>query len=141
MFGPHELIGDALFLKGDYKAAMIEYEKEPSPTARLWGRAAIFHIEGKKSESDAAIHQLIEKHANWGVYIAILFALRGDNDRAFEWLHKAITTRDSTLATIHQNLWLNSLHKDPRWLPFLRKIGKAPEQLAAIKFELKVPKH
>jgi hypothetical protein len=33
----------------------------------------------------------------------------------------------------------NLIHADPRWLPFLRKIGKAPEQLAAIKFDVKVP--
>jgi hypothetical protein len=32
-----------------------------------------------------------------------------------------------------------NLHSDPRWLPFLRKIGHAPEQLAAIKFDVKVP--
>ena len=27
-----------------------------------------------------------------------------------------------------------------RWLPFLRKLGVAPEQLAAIMFDVKVPK-
>ena len=34
----------------------------------------------------------------------------------------------------------DSLHADPRWLPFLRRTGKAPEQLAAIKFEVTPPK-
>jgi hypothetical protein len=34
---------------------------------------------------------------------------------------------------------LASLHDDPRWLPFLTKLGKAPEQLAAIPFEVKLP--
>jgi hypothetical protein len=28
---------------------------------------------------------------------------------------------------------------DPRWLPFLRKIGKAPEQLAKIEFKVTLP--
>ena len=32
-----------------------------------------------------------------------------------------------------------NIHSDPRWLPFLRKLGMAPEQLAAIKFDVKVP--
>jgi hypothetical protein len=40
---------------------------------------------------------------------------------------------------VTENLFAN-LHSDPRWLPFLRKIGKAPDQLAAIKFDVKVPK-
>jgi hypothetical protein len=33
----------------------------------------------------------------------------------------------------------SSLHQDPRWLPFLRKLGKASEQLATIKFDVKLP--
>ena len=31
------------------------------------------------------------------------------------------------------------LHSDHRWLPFLREVGMAPEQLAAIKFDVRVP--
>ena len=31
------------------------------------------------------------------------------------------------------------LHDDPRWLPFLRKIGRDPEQLAAIPFDVRLP--
>ena len=33
----------------------------------------------------------------------------------------------------------SNLHSDARWLPFLRKHGMAPEQLAAIKFDVKLP--
>jgi hypothetical protein len=31
------------------------------------------------------------------------------------------------------------LADDPRWVPFLRKIGYAPEQLAKIKLDVKLP--
>jgi hypothetical protein len=31
------------------------------------------------------------------------------------------------------------LHADPRWVPLLRRLGQAPDQLAAIKFDVKVP--
>ena len=34
-----------------------------------------------------------------------------------------------------QNLF-DKIHSDPRWLPFLRKIGKAPDQLAKIEFKV-----
>jgi adenylate cyclase len=34
---------------------------------------------------------------------------------------------------------LDNPHADPRWLPFLRRVGKAPEQLAAITFDVKPP--
>lgn len=35
---------------------------------------------------------------------------------------------------------LANIHSDPRWLPFLRKLGMAPEQLEAIKFDVTLPK-
>ena len=47
---------------------------------------------------------------------------------------------DPGLADIPVEPLFANIHQDPRWLPFLRKIGKAPEQLAAIKFDVKVPK-
>ncbi len=32
-----------------------------------------------------------------------------------------------------------NIHDDPRWLPFLESIGRSPEQLAAIEFEVRLP--
>ena len=34
-----------------------------------------------------------------------------------------------------------NIHDDPRWLPFLESIGKAPEQLEAIEFNVTLPKY
>jgi hypothetical protein len=39
---------------------------------------------------------------------------------------------------VTENLF-DKIHSDPRWLPFLRKIGKAPDQLAKIKFKVTLP--
>ena len=36
--------------------------------------------------------------------------------------------------------YCSNIRTDPRWLPFLRDLGVFPEQLAAIKFDVKVPK-
>ena len=33
----------------------------------------------------------------------------------------------------------DKIHNDPRWPPFLHKIGKAPEQLAKIEFKVPLP--
>ena len=37
-----------------------------------------------------------------------------------------------------ENLF-DKIHADPRWLAFLRKLGKAPEQLAKIEFKVTLP--
>jgi hypothetical protein len=39
---------------------------------------------------------------------------------------------------VAENLF-DKIHADPRWLPFLRKVGKAPEQLAKIEFQVTLP--
>jgi len=43
---------------------------------------------------------------------------------------------DAVIVT--ENLFDN-IHADPRWPAFLRKIGKAPEQLAKIDFKVTLP--
>jgi hypothetical protein len=99
-----------------------------------------YHALGRKSESDAALAQLIrkyEKDASWN--IAYTLAFRGEVDRAFEWLDRAIGYRDSGLSDTAVTWAFTNLHQDPRWPPFLRKIGRAPEQVAAIKFDVKLP--
>jgi hypothetical protein len=68
-----------------------------------------------------------------------VLAFRREADRAFEWLHKATAYHDAGLTDIVVEPLFANLHHDPRWLPFLRKLGKAPAQLTAIKFDVKLP--
>ena len=65
-------------------------------------------------------------------------AYRGEADRAFEWLDKAVEYKDVVSHIINMPLFSN-IHDDPRWLPFLESIGASPEQLAAIEFEVTLP--
>jgi tetratricopeptide (TPR) repeat protein len=82
-----------------------------------------------------------QKHEEGAAYnIAYVLAYRGDADRAFEWLDKAVKYHDPGLPDSGNEPMFANIHHDPRWLPFLRKIGMAPEQLAAIRFDVKVPK-
>ena len=93
-----------------------------------------------KAESDAALAELIEKYgSDYSFNIAYVFAFRGDADRSFEWLNKAVEYHDLYLSAVAVHPMFASLHSDARWLPFLRKHGMAPEQLAAIKFDVKLP--
>jgi hypothetical protein len=43
------------------------------------------------------------------------------------------------VTSAHVNPAFKALRKDRRWAPFLRKAGLAPEQLAKIKFNPKLP--
>jgi hypothetical protein len=59
--------------------------------------------------------------------------------KAFAWLDKALAYHDAGLAEIVVENLFDKIHSDPRWLPFLRKIGKAPDQLAKINFKVTLP--
>jgi TolB-like protein/tetratricopeptide (TPR) repeat protein len=135
-------LGNVLLQKGDAQAALAEYQKEPIEVFRLGGLAAAYHALGRKDESDAAFAELRKKYPDAKPFmIAVDLASRGDVDGAFEMLEKAARTQDIDVGAAAVYPTLAVLHDDPRWLPFLRKLGMAPEQLAAIKFDVRVPQY
>jgi tetratricopeptide (TPR) repeat protein len=136
----HYEICVAMLLKGDATAALAEIEQEKTEAWRLIGLPMAYHALGRKTESDAALATLIAKFEKDAPYnIAYVYAFRGEPDKAFEWLDKAVQYQDPGLSEILVENLFDKIHSDPRWLPFLRKIGKAPEQLAKIQFKVTLP--
>jgi serine/threonine protein kinase/Tfp pilus assembly protein PilF len=138
--GAHSWMFEAMLLKGDAPAALAEIEQEKSEVWRLIGLPMAYHALGRKMESDAALATLIAKDEKWGPYnIAYVYAFRGEADKAFEWLDKAVQYQDPGLSQIVVEHLFDKIHSDPRWPPFLRKLGRAPEQLAKIQFKVTLP--
>ena len=138
--GAHVNLGFALLLKDDTQGALAEIEQETSEIYKMIGLAMAYHALGRKADSDAALAALIAKYEkDWSYNIAYVYAYRGEADKAFEWLDKAVEYGDPGLSEIVTENLFDKIHADPRWLPFLRKIGKAPEQLAKIEFKVTLP--
>jgi tetratricopeptide (TPR) repeat protein len=136
----HYGISNAMLAKGKAAEALAEIQLEPQETWRLDGLAQAYHALGRPAESDAALAQSIqkyEKEAAWN--IAYIYAYRGEADKCFEWLERAIVYRDPGLSLTAIQWSFSNVHDDPRWLPFLRRINRAPEQLAKVKFDVKLP--
>ena len=109
-------------------------------SAKMIGLPMAYHALGRKADSDAALAALIAKYEKDAPYnIASVYAYRGEADKAFAWLDKAVEYGDGGLGEIVTENLFDKIHADPRWLPFLRKIGKAPEQLAKIEFKVTLP--
>ena len=106
---------------------------------RLLGLTMAYFTLGRKDESDAVLEELIHKYRRLiSSEIAYALAYRGELDRAFELLAQTNKwTVSASVMAAHQVL--EPLHSDPRWLPFLKRVEQSPEQLAAIKFDVKVP--
>ena len=136
----YSAIGTVLLLKGEPEEALQAMEQEPSAVWSRIGRAMAYHALGQAKESDAALAELIDKdEQQWAYNIAYVLAFRGEADRAFEWLDKAVEYNDPGLTEIPAAPEFANIRDDPRWLPFLESIGKSPEQLAAIEFEVRLP--
>ena len=137
----HYQLGVAQLLGGRPELALNEVRLEPHEAWRTSGLALVLHSLSRKQEADAALATLIEKFSkSWPYNIALIFSWRGEIDRAFEFLEKSVVEKDPSLSDVAVEPMFSSLQQDPRWLRFLRKIGKAPDQLAAVKFEVNLPK-
>jgi TolB-like protein/Flp pilus assembly protein TadD len=138
--GTHCQLGIALLLKGDAKGALAESEQETSEIYKMIGLPMAYHKLGRKADSDAALAVLIAKYEKDAPSnIASVNAYRGKADQAFEWLDKAVEYGDGGLGEIVTDNLFDNIHADPRWQAYLRKIGKAPEQLAKIEFKVTLP--
>ncbi len=123
-WGEQYFLGKVLLAQGDAQAALVAMEQETHDVSRLLGIAVVRHTLGDTGASDAALQELIDEHAEGSAYqIAVAYAFRGEIDHAFYWLEQAYDIRDSGLTSILITRWLSNLHDDPRWEPFLNKIG------------------
>jgi TolB-like protein/Tfp pilus assembly protein PilF len=139
--GVSALKSEIMLWKGEPEASLAAIQKESSETWRMIGLPMTYHALGQANESDAALASLIGEYERESAYnIAYVLAFRGEADRAFEWLQKAVEYRDPGLSEIAATPEFANIHDDPRWIPFLESIGKSPEQLAAIDFEVTLPK-
>ncbi|MFQ5983024.1 MAG: tetratricopeptide repeat protein, partial [Woeseiaceae bacterium] len=139
-FGVQYLIGTALLLKGEPEAALAAFEQERSSVWQLIGTVMAYHALGRESDSDSTLAKLIATYAGDAAYnIAYVYAFRGDADKAFEWLDKAVANNDPGLGNIGIQTLFASIRSDPRWVPFLERLNLAPSQLAAIEFNVRLP--
>ncbi len=120
---------------------MEAIEEETIEMYRLSGLAFAYYELGQHDESDKFLAELIEKHAKEAsLEVASVFAWRGDNDYAFKWLEKARENDETALSNVASHYTFGNLHDDPRWQPFLTKLGQSDSQLAAIEFDVHLPK-
>jgi serine/threonine-protein kinase len=98
----------------------IERVKIDAQRAHLY--ALTYYALGQKRESDAALRELMMKYQSHAFEIATIYAFRNQPDEAFEWLDRAYAQRDPSLMATNVEPLLNSLHKDPRYAAFLKKI-------------------
>jgi TolB-like protein/Tfp pilus assembly protein PilF len=110
--------------RGDGEMALREAQQEPDEGYRRFELALAHYVRGDRRAADTALADLITYGRDSFAYqIAEVYAVRGEKDKAFEWLQISFDNRDTGLLTLLVNPLLRGLHDDPRYKSFLAKLG------------------
>jgi TolB-like protein/Tfp pilus assembly protein PilF len=110
--------------RGDGEMALREAQQEPDEGYRRFELALAHYVRGDRQAADTALADLITYGRDSFAYqIAEVYAVRGEKDKAFEWLQISFDNRDTGLLTLLVNPLLRGLHDDPRYKSFLAKLG------------------
>ena len=111
-------------LRNDPIAARRDADLEPPGFWHDYADALVRQREGDRTAADAALKSIVEKYSYGGPFqIAILYALRKEPDRVFEWLGKAWEVRDSGMTQLFVTPFLIDYRDDPRFASVATKLG------------------
>ncbi|PYI41341.1 MAG: hypothetical protein DMF12_10525, partial [Verrucomicrobia bacterium] len=114
----------AAVLRGDRETALREAQLEPDEGYRRFELALAQYVRGDRQAADAALADLIANgRDNLAYQIAEVYAVRGEKDKAFEWLQIALDNHDTGMLALLVDPLLHSLHSDPRYKNLLAKLG------------------
>ena len=114
----------AAVLRGDRETALREAQLEPDEGYRRFELALAQQIQGDRQAADAALADLIANGRNQLAYqIAEIYAVRGETDKAFEWLQISLDNHDTGLLSLLIDPLIRGLRGDPRYKSMLEKIG------------------
>jgi TolB-like protein/Flp pilus assembly protein TadD len=110
--------------RGDGEASLREAQLEPDEGYRRFELAVAQYVVGDRQAADAALADLLAKAREGFAYqIAEVYAVRGEKDKAFEWLQIAFDDRDAGMLSLLVDPLMRSLRDDPRYKSFLAKLG------------------
>ena len=122
----HMGLGQLDLLEGRLQEALDEFQKKGSDVGNLLGQSMVAYTHGQEAASRAALDELIASHAADSTYqIGEAYAWRGEKDKAFKWLDRAIRQRDSGLNGIRYDPLLENLRGDARYGKLLQRLKLA----------------
>jgi serine/threonine-protein kinase len=110
--------------RGDGETALREAQLEPDAGFRRFELAVAHYVRGDRQAADAALADLIANAREGFAYqIAEVYAVRGEADKAFEWLQISFDDRDAGMLGLLVDPLLSGLRDDPRYKNLVAKVG------------------
>jgi serine/threonine-protein kinase len=108
----------------DGDGALREANLEPDENFHRFGLALAHYIRGEHKEADAALTDLIaHAHDRLAYQIAEVYSVRGEADKAFEWLETSFNQHDGGTLSLLVDPLLRNLRDDPRYKQLVVKLG------------------
>jgi adenylate cyclase len=121
----HYELGRILLARGRIPEAVTEFETEQS-NWRVFGLPLGYHAQGRSTEANAALKDLMQNSAGSEFQVAETFAFFGDADKTFKWLDLAVERRDPGVQWLRGNPMMKALVADPRYAALLHRLKLPP---------------
>jgi TolB-like protein/Tfp pilus assembly protein PilF len=110
-------------LRRNAAAALHDAQLEPKGFWQYYALALAQQIQGDRVAADAALQTLITNDAVSGPFqIAVVYGLRKEPDKMFDWLDRAYTERDAGLTQLLVTPFILTYKNDPRFAAFCQKL-------------------
>jgi TolB-like protein/Tfp pilus assembly protein PilF len=110
--------------RGDGERALREARVEPDEGYRRFELALAYYVRHDRQAAEATLANLIANGRGQLDYqIAQVYAVRGEADKAFEWLRIAFDNHDTGMLGLSIDPLMRPLGDDPRYKAFLAKLG------------------
>jgi tetratricopeptide (TPR) repeat protein len=126
----HFLLGRALEQKGDFQAAITEFNTARTASQdsneMLTAVGQGYAMWGKRDEAKKVLAELTRRSKQNYVsphFMAIIYTSLGERDLAFQWLNKAVEKRFPPLIYLKVNPIWDNLRSDPRFTEVLARVG------------------
>jgi tetratricopeptide (TPR) repeat protein len=123
----HRSLGRVYLHTGRYELALAEFARAPAVSPGSYADVAnVYALSGERAKAQAELARILKLSSERYVSaldIAAIYASLDDADNAITWLEKALENRASTLGFVAQNPIFDSLHRDPRFIAIVERIG------------------
>src|SRR6266436_3369991 len=109
--------------RGDSETALREARLEPDESYRRFELAVAQYARGDRTAADAALADLIAHGRGLDYQVAQVYAVRGEKEKAFEWLQIAFDNHDTGMLALLVDPLLRGLSDDPRYKALVAKMN------------------
>ena len=120
----HTYLAALEILQKNPTAALQQAQLEPDAFWREYALTLVQQTQTDRSAADTALRNFSSKYASNGAYqIAVIHALRKEQDEMFRWLDNAYATHDSGLTQLVITPFVFEYRDDARFVALCQKLG------------------